>query len=140
MQYKILFYTLNVFVNTHPSQPSSRNNNACHSYPVLFLFVNLFFVILFYNYLSYHLQFLSLFIHKVLICLLIIRNYNIERGPLQQSKKTTNLGFWLNLRGGGVRRGSECPTPLTGFLLNWSKYSRTSNKAIKIYSNYDPPC
>ena len=27
-------------------------------------------------------------------------------------KKTTNLGFLLNLRWVGVRRGSRCPTPL----------------------------
>ena len=29
-------------------------------------------------------------------------------------KKTLNLGFWLNLRGGGVRRWSAGPTLLTG--------------------------
>ena len=41
-----------------------------------------------------------------------------------QKKQTTNLGFWLNLRWVGVRRGSWCPTPLNRFsfiALNWSK-------------------
>ena len=35
-------------------------------------------------------------------------------------RKATNLGFLPNFRGGGVRRGSYGPTPLTDiyFLLN----------------------
>ena len=30
-------------------------------------------------------------------------------------KKSSNLGFWLNLRWVGVDRGPGCPTPLTDF-------------------------
>ena len=47
-------------------------------------------------------------------------------------KNAISLGFCLNLRG-GVRRGSECPTPLPCFLLNWSEYSKTSNKEKKFW-------
>ena len=58
-------------------------------------------------------------------------------------QKNYKLGLLLNLRGGGVRnrREYECRTPSTGFLLDWSKYSKTPNEAIKCLPNYTPhPC
>ena len=56
-------------------------------------------------------------------------NFSIEylhlvyKGRLPK-KNPTNLGFWLNLRWVGARRGSRCPTPLNRFsfiALNSSK-------------------
>ena len=37
------------------------------------------------------------------------------KGKGRLPKKTTNFGFWLELRWVGVDRGPGCPTPLTGF-------------------------
>ena len=48
----------------------------------------------------------------------LISEYMLTADRLREGfnkKKTTNLGFWLNLRWVGVRRGSWCPTPLNGF-------------------------